>query len=198
MPDNTLPKSTFRLDTSGVARIFKGDEAIYAMATVYVYLGRKWLDWYNSPGSYTVAKKYGQIAHTGIWDGLFPDNAVDDPATLFELSGKKGPGYFAMHSETNLPDMGHIGDLFVKECEGSGEDVQKVEGRRTTPVIVTIAKLGCEPAIEMNPQLPQPTTIHLVFIPMLTSLATCTLCGLYGDWYCFAMILLGIITSGLS
>ena len=29
-------------------------------------------------------------------------------------------------------------------------------------------------------------------MPILTSLVTCALCGVYGDWYCFAMILLGI------
>jgi len=50
----------------------------------------------------------------------------------------------------------------------------------------------------MNPQLPRPTTIHLAFIPILCSLATCALCGVYEDWYCFAMILLGLTTSGLS
>ncbi|KAI5993524.1 hypothetical protein EDD15DRAFT_2265805 [Pisolithus albus] len=28
------------------------------MATVHVYEHRKWLGWYNSPGSYTVASRY--------------------------------------------------------------------------------------------------------------------------------------------
>jgi hypothetical protein len=88
----------------------------------------------------------------------------------------------------------------MKECElsVSEEDVQKVEGRYTSAVTVTVAKLGGEPEYKMNPLLPQPTTIHLASIPILSSLATCILCGVYEDWYCFSMILLGIITNGLS
>jgi len=99
------------------------------------------LGWYNSPGSYTVAKKYGQIAHSGIWDGLFPGVSVD-PATMFELAGNSGPGYFAIHSGTIISDTGHIGNLFMKECEASHEDVREVKGRLTSAVTVTIAKLG--------------------------------------------------------
>ena len=198
MPDNPLPKSTFTLDASGVAGFFGGDEAIYAMATVNVYQGRRWLGWYNSPGSYTVAKKYGQIARSGIWDGLFPGKHVD-PADLFELTGSNGPGYIGIHSGTIIPNTGHIGHLFMKECEAVPEGrVQKVEGRTSSEVTVTVVRLGGEPNHELNPQLPQPTTNHLAFIPILTSLVTCALCGVYEDWYCFAMILLGIITSGLA
>jgi hypothetical protein len=199
MPDNPLPKSDFTLDASGVAGFFGGDEAVYAMATVNIYQGRRWLGWYNSPGSYTVAKKYGQIAHSGIWDGLFPGIAID-PATLFELSGSRGPEYLAAQSGTIIQDTGHIGHLFMKECEVSVSEaeVQKVKGRITSAVTVTIAKLGGEPEYKMNPVLPQPATIHLAIIPIFSSLVTCALCGVYEDWYCFSMILLGIITSGLS
>ena len=167
------------------------------MATVHVYQGRKWLGWYNSPGSYSVAKKYGQIAHSGIWDGLFPGIAVD-PVTLFELSGSSGPRYFDTSSGAIIQDTGHIGHLFMKECEVSDEDVRVVKGRLSVPVTVTIARLQHEPDYKINPQLPRPTTILLAFIPILSSLATCVLCGVYEDWYCCAMILLGIITSGLS
>ena len=197
MPDNPLPKSSFTLDASGVAGFFGGDEAVYAMATVNIYQGRRWLGWYNSPGSYTVAKKYGQIAHSGIWDGLFPGIVVD-PAILFELSGSSGPRYIGIHSGTIVEDTGHIGHLFMKECEVSDEKAQVVPGRISSAVTVTIAMLGDAPEHRMNPQLPMPNTIHLAIIPILASLATCALCGIYEDWYCFTMILLGIITSGLS
>jgi hypothetical protein len=65
-------------------------------------------------------------------------------------------------------------------------------------VTVTIAELNSVPEATLRPKLPRPTTILLASIPILTSLCTCILCGVYGDWYCFSMILLGIITSGLS
>jgi len=198
MPANPLPQSSFTLDVSGVAGFFGGDEAVYAMATVNIYQGRRWLGWYNSPGSYTVAKKYGQIAHSGIWDGLFPGISID-PATLFELSGSRGPEYLAAHSGTIIQDTGHIGHLFMKECEAPVPEVQVqvVKGRTSSTVTVTIAKFGDEPKYKMNPVLSQPT-IHLAAIPILSSLITCVVCGVYEDWYCFSMILLGIITSGLS
>ncbi|KIM57350.1 hypothetical protein SCLCIDRAFT_10503 [Scleroderma citrinum Foug A] len=54
--------SNFSLDTSGVAGVFGGEEAISAMATVHVYEHRKWLGWYNSPGSYEIAQRYGRLA----------------------------------------------------------------------------------------------------------------------------------------
>ncbi|EGO20228.1 hypothetical protein SERLADRAFT_400382 [Serpula lacrymans var. lacrymans S7.9] len=72
MPPIPLQHSDFTLDASGVAGFFGGDEAISAMATVHMYESRKWLGWYNSPGSYTVAKRYGQLANSRFWDGLFP------------------------------------------------------------------------------------------------------------------------------
>ncbi|KAG2351655.1 hypothetical protein BDR07DRAFT_1442714 [Suillus spraguei] len=41
---------------------------------------------------------------------------------------------------------------------------------------------------------------HAIFasFPILVSFSTCILCALCADWYCFAMILLGIISSGVT
>ncbi|KAG2142553.1 hypothetical protein BD769DRAFT_1348918 [Suillus cothurnatus] len=44
--------------------------SISAMTTVHLYHRRRWLGCYNSPGSYTVAKKFGQLANSRFWDGL--------------------------------------------------------------------------------------------------------------------------------
>ena len=92
-----LKSSTINLDISGVAGFFGGDVAVSAMATVHVYQGRKWLGWYNSPGSYEIAKRYGQLGRARFWDGLYPGINVD-PAVLFELDGLYGPKYRAVHS----------------------------------------------------------------------------------------------------
>ncbi|EIW56623.1 uncharacterized protein TRAVEDRAFT_95883, partial [Trametes versicolor FP-101664 SS1] len=62
----------FDLDISGVAGFFGADVAISAMATVHVYAGRRWLGWYNQPGSYEVARRYGQLARSYFWDALYP------------------------------------------------------------------------------------------------------------------------------
>jgi hypothetical protein len=111
-----LSDSKFSLDASGVAGFFSGDEAVSAMATVHVYQGRKWLGWYNSPGSYLIAKRYGQLANSRFWDGLFP-GVNTDPATLFELDGGKGPKFKGVESGLIIPETGHLASLMVKECQ---------------------------------------------------------------------------------
>jgi hypothetical protein len=85
----------------------------------------------------------------------------------------------------------------MKECDELQETVI-IEGRKTRAVTLTIAELKTVPDYKLSPKLPRPATILLASIPILTSLCTCVLCGVYGDWYCFSMILLGIVTSGLS
>ncbi|KAH7922535.1 hypothetical protein BV22DRAFT_1017093, partial [Leucogyrophana mollusca] len=75
--DLLLNKSSFNLDASGIAGFFGGSEAISAMTTVHLYRGRRWWGWYNSPGSYTVAKHFGQLASSRLWDALFPGPNVE-------------------------------------------------------------------------------------------------------------------------
>src|ERR1700690_343857 len=99
-----LASSKFRLDNSGVAGFFGGDEAIYAMATVHVYEGMKWMGWYNSPGSYIVAKRYWQLAHSRVQGGNLPGVHQIDPAALFELDGSIGPEYTALNSGSHIID----------------------------------------------------------------------------------------------
>jgi len=195
-PQQLLQNTNFQLDAGGVAGFFGGDEAIYAMATVHVYEGRRWLGWYNSPGSYTVAKKYGQLAHSGLYDGLFPGVAVD-PATLFELKGESGPEYSAVHSGTVLGNTGQTGHLLMKECE-AWEKTTVINGRKTRQETVTIVELRHIPPSTLHPVLPRPGSIVTACVPILVSVGTCIVCGVYRDWYCFAMILLGTVTNGIS
>ncbi|KAF8990605.1 hypothetical protein BDQ17DRAFT_1371678 [Cyathus striatus] len=166
-----LDGSTFRLDTSGVAGFFGtlGEEAIAAMSTVHIFEGRKWLGWYNSPGSFIVAKKYQQLASSRA-SGKSSDPTDIDPGTLF---GQQ---------------------KLLQECQNI-KDSKVVQGRKTTPVA------------RMEPQdkelvgataSPKRRTIILACIPIFSSLAACIASGVYQDWYCFAMILLGIISSGIS
>jgi hypothetical protein len=190
-----LSDSKFSLDASGVAGFFGGDEAVSAMATVHVYQGRKWLGWYNSPGSYLIAKRYGQLANSRFWDGLFP-GVNTDPATLFELDGGKGPKFKGVESGSNIPETGHLASLMVKECQvKQGIDVP---GRKTQPVGVTIVDLHYVPEATMTPRQLTKYTSAFAFIPMSVSFGTCIACALFRDWYSFSMILLGIIASGIS
>lgn len=190
-----LNDAHFTLDTSGVAGVFGGEEAVSAMATVHVYQYRKWLGWYNSPGSYEIAKRYGRLATSKFFDGLFP-GVHTDPATLFELDGMPGPKFRAAHSGTVIDVTSQPAALLMKEC--SDMTGQEVQGRRTRPIGVTIAELRYTPKHKEYPA--QSRTLAPVYasVPIVVSVVTCVMCGLVNDWYSFTMILLGIIVSGIS
>ncbi|KAG1717467.1 uncharacterized protein EDB91DRAFT_1191027 [Suillus paluster] len=195
MPQIPLAHSKFTLNTSGVAGFFGGDEAVSAMATVHMYEGRKWLGWYNSPGSYLVAKRYGQLANSRFWDGLFP-GVNTDPATLFELDGWKGPAFQGVQSGSMMSETGHVAALMAKECQ-SRKGIE-VDGRKTQPVGVTIIDLHHVPEATVEPKQLRKYTSVFALIPILVSISTCVVCAVFQDWYSFSMILLGIITSGIS
>ncbi|KAG0702438.1 hypothetical protein DFH29DRAFT_502281 [Suillus ampliporus] len=184
------------LDTSGVAGFFGGDEAISAMATVHLYRGRRWLGWYNSPGSYTVAKKFGQLANSRFWDGLFPGPNLT-PAEAFGLDGKSGPRYWGVFSGTDMP-TGHLAYLVVQKTK-EVEEVVEVEGRETTPLSVTVVTVD-DVELKHSDQAPMMSIHHalLATIPIICSLATCALSAGSGDWLAFGLIMLGVISSGTS
>ncbi|KAG1726681.1 hypothetical protein EDB19DRAFT_1929916 [Suillus lakei] len=120
MPTFNVPinQSHFNLNTSNVAGFF---------------------GWYNSPGSYTVAKKFGQLANSRLWDGLFPGPNLT-PAEVFGLDGKPGPRYWGVFSGTDM------------------------------------------------------TTGHLAYL----SRDMRDFCSASGDWLAFALIMIGVISSGIS
>ncbi|KAI0371813.1 hypothetical protein BV20DRAFT_166105 [Pilatotrama ljubarskyi] len=152
--------SPFSLDISGVAGFFGGDVSVSAMATVHVYEGRKWLGWYNQPGSYEIAKRYGQLSRSRFWDALYPGINVDPPAP----SSRK----------------------------------QDLHMRTTTPGSVTVATLTRIPPSTETPTQKRDATSILAAIPIAASLAACAGCAYIRDWYCLAVILLGVVSSGLS
>ncbi|KAF8555343.1 hypothetical protein OG21DRAFT_1410960 [Imleria badia] len=194
-PTLPLDKSNFTLDTSGVAGVFGGDEAVSAMATVHVYENRRWFGWYNSPGSYQIAKRYGLLARSRFFDGFFP-GVHTDPATLFELDGWKGPKFRAAHSGTIIEETGHLGALFMKEC--AAREGKVVEGRKTQAVGVTIAELNHIPEPQMYPRRINTYSPAFASIPIAVSIGTCVACGVFEDWYSFSLILLGIFTGGIA
>ncbi|EJF62003.1 hypothetical protein DICSQDRAFT_26701, partial [Dichomitus squalens LYAD-421 SS1] len=69
-----LPTSSsgFTLNALGVAGFFGGDSAVNGMATANLVPYRRWFGWYNTPGSYEIAKKFGPLADWAMSDGLFP------------------------------------------------------------------------------------------------------------------------------
>ena len=189
-----LQDPNFTLDSSGVAGFFGGEEAISAMATVHLFKWRKWLGWYNSPGSYTVAKQFGRLAATRFWDGLFP-GPNDTPAISFGLDGRQGPKYVASLSGTEM-QAGHLGYLTMQRAKEE-KGLIWIEGRETAPSNVAFLKLR---DVKYDEKVLQrdPGNALVAFVPILASFAACIMCAMVADWFSFSMILLGIISSGVA
>ena len=196
--------SHFSLDMSGVlAGFLGGDVAVSAIATVHVYGNWRWLGWYNTPGSFQIAKRFRSFARPAMSRGNISldshsQTVHTDPTALFELDNCKGPKFRAAHSGTVIEQTGYLASLFMKECTSSDSEGRVVQGRRTQPVEVTVVDLGQAPDSEMHPARTSASALLFASIPIAVSIGTCALCALYGEWYGSSLILVGIVASGVS
>ncbi|KAG2362400.1 hypothetical protein BDR07DRAFT_1357740 [Suillus spraguei] len=159
------------------------------------------MGWYNSPGSWNVGKKFGKLAKSRFWDGLFP-GPDEEPAKCFELDGKQGPKYVASRSGSVLQYTGHLAYLIMqisKEELGT-----QVEGKRITKQNKMQPPPNDQPNLTLPNEEPARTIPprsgrHALFaiIPMFVSITACVLCVCMLDWFCFSMILLGIVSNGI-
>ncbi|KAI6119549.1 hypothetical protein EDD16DRAFT_1895500 [Pisolithus croceorrhizus] len=115
----------FSLNTSAVAGIFGGEEAVA-----------------------TTDPRYGLLANSRLFSGVFPGIHTES-ATLFELDGWKGLKFRAAHSGSILDKTGHLALLFLEECSDlRGEEVR---GRKTPQIGVTIVDFHRVPDEYMHP-----------------------------------------------
>ena len=193
---SSLEQASFTLDSSGVAGFFGGDGAVAGMATVNLFKYRRWGGWYNTPGSYEIAKQYGQLANSRFWDGLFP-GGKHDPAHLFGLDGKPGPEFLAARSGSSFSRTGHLAYLMARKAQRL-HGMRLDSGRTTTPASVTIIDLDHTPPERIQPSLRWSGTGLLAIIPIAASVGACIMCALLWDWFSFASIALGILASGAA
>ena len=192
-----LAKSDVSLNTSGMASFFGGNVAVAAMTTLHLNPTRRWLGWYNSPGTYEVARHYSKFCDSRLLEGLFP-GAPTDLATLLVMDNMKGGKYIGARNGTVLEKTGPFCSVLMKDCRHITEPVHWVEGRKTQPVEVTIREVIDSMDLD---SLPLRTTVYSPFVavlPILVSCGTAVLCAKIGDWFCFSMILLGILVNGVS
>ncbi|KAF9479702.1 hypothetical protein BDN70DRAFT_669630 [Pholiota conissans] len=229
----TLQNANFNLDVSGIAGFFGGEESFAAMSSMHLMRHRRWLGWYNSPGSYYIAKKYGTLAKSRLWNGLFPGPPVA-PAKMLELDSQEGPRYMGVHSGTRIDKTGHLAYLLARYCE----QINYTEGQSDTPSVrvplpfsppqsptpdsesiqlsksaiptrtdkkkscsVTIVDLGHFKKWVGYPNVPAASLLPFEPLGLVVTLATVVgtvLSALWGDWFSFAMIILGAISSGVS
>lgn len=196
-----LNKASFTLDTSGVMGFFGGEEALSAMSTVHLYRGRRWLGWYNSPGSYTVAKKFGQLAKSRFWDGIFP-GPNPTPEEMFGLDGKEGPRFIGVFSGTDMTTTGHLAYLTAQKAKEAKEIEGKIHlgGRITAPGSVSIIDVDSV-KLKQGGNVLTMKVCHVLCaaaIPITSSLATCLACAFVRDWLAFGLITVGMVSNGLS
>ncbi|KIK26924.1 hypothetical protein PISMIDRAFT_77829, partial [Pisolithus microcarpus 441] len=198
-----LANTKFILDSASVAGLLGGEEAVSTVALAPIYDRRKWLGWYNTPGSYIIGKRFRRLARSMISDSHVnprstprPEAVYIDPALLLQHDGwSKGPVFKGIYSGTSLHETGPLASLLMNKCiRMSGT---RVEGRTTQSVAVTIAKLEQKPSLQPQTRSHHPPPVCAI-IPIAVSLATCAICGLYGEWYAFSMILLGVLARGLT
>ncbi|KAL4081315.1 hypothetical protein V8B97DRAFT_1863685 [Scleroderma yunnanense] len=194
---SSLNQTRFILDTAAVAGILGGEEAISSITLVHVFEGWKWLGWYNSPGSYIMGMRFARLAQSAV--PTLRDSTLHmqtDLAALFEYDCRRGPKFKAAHSGTIIHETGHLASLFMMEC--ADLNATPIPGRNTQPVPVTIANLNHAPDAEVRAHWTEPCALIYACVPIVVSLGTCAASFIYGDWYSFSMILLGIIVSGIS
>jgi hypothetical protein len=128
---------------------------------------------------------------------MFP-GPNEEPTVYIGLDGKTGPQYVASQSGTFMKQTGHLAYLLMQRCKD--QQAVTVEGRRTRPNKITI--IETQDLADTGPSL----TIcardglhkYIAFFPIAASIVTCILCTWGDDWYCFSLILLGIIANGIS
>ena len=201
--------SNINLDLSGVAGFFGGDVAVTAMSTVYFRQGRKYLGWYNNPGSLEIAQTFGQLARWSVYDGLFPGEDIP-PAIAFNLDGRDGPSFIAFKSgAVKLPKTGHLAYVVCEECREWKKEVKKdkVLGENTKGFDAIIVDLdrGKPNSTDAPAQSVKPhedkgllKTYIPPLLPILASAGAAAACVFFDDWICFAMIALGMVASGVS
>ncbi|KAG8219027.1 hypothetical protein J3R82DRAFT_4783 [Butyriboletus roseoflavus] len=182
----------FSLDMSGIMGLMGGDDAVSAMATVHVYGNRRWLGWYNTPGSFQIAKRLRTFAKSASFRNIFSRDLSS------KFLSKSGPKFRAAYSGTVIEETSYLAALFMKECAAWNSEGKVVPGRMTQPVGLTIAELGPAPASEMHPARSSAFTLLLASLPIAVSISMCALCALCEDWYASLLILVGIIASGVS
>ena len=190
-----LGESRFTLDASGVSGFFGGDEAVSAMATVHIYTARRWLGWYNTPGSFQIARQYGRVAKSTVFRAFFPGVRTDS-AKLFEFDGWEGPRFQAVSSGTIMDSTGHLASVLMKECISM--DGIHVHGHEGSGVGVTIVKLTSVPPNTVRPERILTYPSIFAIIPIAVSLAASFASLLYEDWFSFSLILWGILSNGIS
>ncbi|KAI0362785.1 hypothetical protein OH77DRAFT_1388795 [Trametes cingulata] len=187
--------STFSLDISSLAGFLGADAALAVMMLPHLHAQRKWWGWYNCPGSYYLAKRYGQLARFNFWSPLYRPSAVPRELAV-ELGGVMRPTFTSSQSGAILQRTGPLAPMLVDECGLT--DAIVVIGRLSEEMDVTIVHLEREPSELEHPRVPHTHYRCMALFPMAATLSAAIVSAYYRDRYSASVILLGALCHGIA
>ncbi|KAI0710419.1 hypothetical protein C8T65DRAFT_648307 [Cerioporus squamosus] len=188
-----LRSTTFSLDVSSLAVFLGADAALAVMMLPHLHSQRRWWGWYNCPGSYQLAKYYGELARFRFSSAL---STKVPPELALELSNAAGSTFTAAWSSIAVRVASPLAAMLLQECRDL--PVTAIDGRQTAPVDVTIADLRREPSPLEYPRVPSTYSRWMAACPIAATLSASIACAIYRDIPCAAMILVGALCHGLA
>ncbi|KAH9857768.1 hypothetical protein C2E23DRAFT_290845 [Lenzites betulinus] len=190
-----LSNLQFSLDPSQLAGFLGADAALAAMMLPHLHAQRKWCGWYNCPGSYYLAKRYGQLARFRFWSPLYRPSAVPRELAA-ELGGAVGPSFTSASSGATLARTSPLASLLVEEC--SEIEAVEVKGRCSDTVEVVIVSLDQAPPEQLFPRVPHSYSKRLALFPIAVTVSTGIACCHYHDYYIATVIFLSALCHGIA
>ncbi|KAI0747794.1 hypothetical protein C8Q80DRAFT_1103000 [Daedaleopsis nitida] len=187
-----LQDSTISFDISTRSGFLGAEAAWQVMMLPHLHPQGHWWGRCNCPGSYQIAKRYGQVAGSQVFDGAHT-SSLDLAALNSNAEATHGPKFVASFSGTVMAMTGPIGKLLVDFSKNVPMIV--AEGRVTTPHSVTIVDLDSAPNSEEHPSV---RVNAPVIVPIAASAAAAAACGVTGDWKTFTLIIFGMAVGGYA
>lgn len=191
-----LSSSHFDLDVaSGIAIFFGGKAAVSALALQPLY-GRIWHGWYNAPGCHAVV---WELVRTLLQGSV--SSYSERLSHSLGLDGKKGPKYIASRSGTVMQHTRHLAYVLINSNRRDKECKPVVVGQRFSPTPMQLMIVDFKKKVLTgNDTLPPRSSRHssLPIIASAASIIACAICASVEDWLSFRMILLGMVSSGIT
>lgn len=116
------------------------------------------------------------------------------------LDGKKGPKYIASQSGTVMQHTRHLAYVLANS-NWRGEECKSVVGQRRSPTPMQLIIVDFNNKVPTGNDTLPPRSSRYSSLPIIasaTSIAACAICASVEDWLSLKMILLGMVSSGIT
>ncbi|KAG0699401.1 hypothetical protein DFH29DRAFT_48879 [Suillus ampliporus] len=177
---------------SGISIFFGGQAAVSALALRPLCGWQWWHGSYNTPGCHAIV---WVLVRAWLRRSISPDS---ETLSLSLGDGQKGPKYIASRSGTIMQQTRHLAYVLINSGWRGVE--YKVVGERVSPTPMQLIIVDFKDSVPTGNDTLPPRSYHriLSMIPITTSFAACVICASVEDWLSLVMILLGIVSSGIT